>query len=48
MNETSDGDVDQCVSLLRAAKILVSAFAQLGGKSIADDWQRFGLVGICA
>jgi len=22
MNETSDGDVDQCVSLLRAAKIL--------------------------
>jgi hypothetical protein len=47
MNETGDWDVDQCVSLLRAA-FLVCAFAQFGVKSIADDWQRFGLVGICA
>jgi hypothetical protein len=24
------------------------AFERFGVKSIADDWQRFGLVGICA
>jgi hypothetical protein len=48
MNETSDGDVDQRVSLLRAAKILGVCVRVFDGKSIADDWQRFGLVGICA
>ena len=29
-------------------EFLASAFERFGVKSIADDWQRFGLVGICA
>jgi hypothetical protein len=46
MNERTDAG-DECASL-SPQEFLASAFERFGVKSIADDWQRFGLVGICA